>query len=91
MKTKQDVLKSTNRTRPTCSCGGELAQIDAGERSTTARCLRCGACFLVIKECIVVTLRDFHVKRALTPVGESWQRPLDDLAMARKLIRCLAN
>ena len=74
----------------TCRCGGSFDPVDRDESSTTVRCLSCHHCSLVVVRPHghrVIFLSDFHLKRGDRPD----QRPLDDLDMATRLVRCLVD
>ena len=74
-----------------CSrCNGSLEVVDASGHSITARCRACRFCSLIIEHPRIsacITLADFHLKRGDGPR----RRPLDDLRMATKLVRCLQH
>ena len=69
----------------TCTCSGELKVLDTQGFSTTAICHRCHNRWLLIEHprfAASVALSDFHLKRGAGPN----MRPLDDFAMASRLV-----
>ena len=80
----------TTEKEKTCKCGGPIALVDSYGNSFTVRCKACAHCSLVVarSDAIqMIRLADFHLKRGDAPD----QRPLDDLAMASRLVRCLVH
>ena len=71
-----------------CTCGGELRVFDTYGSSKTAACTCCKCCWLLIEHpdfAASIALADFHVKRGQGPS----QRPLDETAMATRLVNDL--
>ena len=79
----------TSQLRPvetTCSCGGELHEIDRSGPSATACCEACQEFFLLLAvndppKRVPIQLRQFDQRRGDGP----GRRPLDDLGMAKRL------
>jgi len=75
---------------PECRCGGPPRIADQHETSVTVYCPNCDRYLLVVgwpDNHQVIPLADFHLKRGYEPD----QRPLNDLSMATRLVRCLTD
>lgn len=72
-----------------CNCNrGDLIERDQGGQALTLACSTCRRCWLLVihpQFQVGIALRDFHCKRGDGP----FQRPLDDLSMATRLVEHL--
>ena len=80
----------TTKTKHVCSCGRALELIDELGYSRTTACPACRRCTLIVSHPnfgLYISLADFHLKRG----DKQSQRPLSDLGMATRLVKCLAR
>lgn len=97
---KQHDQEQRDTSLPTCTCGGQLNNIDSFGRSSTAQCDSCNACYLVVAEGsgdpVVILLRKFRGELILPSKfderrGEGLDRRfLDNHTMADGLMVALA-
>ena len=82
------MTKRKAQLRTLCDCGGSLQSLDTNQNSTTAQCMTCRQCYLIIDRTdlyLAIPLRDFHLKRGEPPT----RRPLHELGFATRLVQCL--
>ena len=81
---------TTEMTNHVCPCGRALELVDASRYSRTTACPACRRCMLIVAHPdfeLSISLADFHLRRGDFP----GRRPLTDLAVATRLVDCLAR